>query len=382
MGDTVRITDDPTSADLREAVRSMMARHIEPRLEQEAPGRPVSADALRSAFGHVATTGLFGARAPEPYGTRLPLVLAGTVVEELPAFLAVATVAQEATAFRLGHGAPAELREKYLPGLVDGSLIAGSAISEPEVGSASNHVTTAMTVDGVTCRLKGAKLWTTNASVADVIVVAARDTRTDLVGRVLVDTAVTPVAVRDLPMSGLAQGHLCEIGLDIEVPAGNVFDDAAAGPAVMTTSWTLNRVSMGLIACALARSALDAAVGFATTRSQFGKPIGAHQLVQELLADAATGIEAGRLLCYRALSLMDDGADAVTASSMAKLFATETALQAVLKCQQVAGAAGLSEEYPFARLLRDVRMLTIPDGTTQIQQLIIGRRLTGLAAFT
>lgn len=378
----MRITDDETAAELRAAVRSMVERHIGPRLDQEVPGQPVSADALREAFRHVGTTGLFGARAPERYGTRLPLVLAGTVMEELPAFLAVAAVAQEATAFRLGHGASTQLREKYLPGLVDGSLIAGSAISEPEVGSASNHVTTTMALDGESCRIVGSKLWITNASVADVIVVAARDTHSGMVGRVLIDTSITPVAVRDLPMSGLTQGHLCEFDLDLEVPVGNVFGDATGGPAMMTTSWTLNRVSMGLVACALARSALDAALEFATVRSQFGKPVGAHQLVQELLADAATGIEAGRLLCYRALSLMDDGEDAVTASSMAKLFATETGLQAVLKCQQVAGAAGLSEEYPFARLLRDVRMLTIPDGTSQIQQLILGRRLTGLAAFT
>jgi alkylation response protein AidB-like acyl-CoA dehydrogenase len=250
------------------------------------------------------------------------------------------------------------------------------------VGSASNKVTTTMTVTGDTCRVKGSKLWVTNASVADVIVVAARDSRTGRVGRVLVDTSVTPVGARDLPMSGLTQGHLCEIELDLEVPAANVFGDAASGSAVMTASWTLNRVSMGLIACALAKSALDSAVEFAMARNQFGKPIGAHQLVQELLADTATGIEAGRLLCYRALSLMDEGEDAVTASSMAKLFATEFGLQAVIKCQQVAGAAGLSEEYPFARLLRDVRMLTIPDGTTQIQQLILGRQLTGLSAFT
>lgn len=359
----------------------MVTRHLDPLWAGEPAGRPVSAATLRQAFQRVADTGLFGARAPEPYGTGLPMHMVGTVVEELPAFLGVATVAQEATIFRIGHGASAELREKYLPGLIDGSLIAGSAISEPEVGSASNHVTTSMVVDGDVCRLRGAKLWITNASVADVIVVAARDPRTGLVGRVLVDTSSTPVARRDLPMSGLERGHLGELELDVEVPAGNVFDDTAMGPSVMTTSWTLNRVSMGLIACALARRALHAAVEFAKTRNQFGKPIGAHQLVQELLADSATGIEAGRLLCYQALSLMDDREDAVTASSMAKLFATETSLRAVLKCQQVAGAAGLSEEYPFARLLRDVRMLTIPDGTTQIQQLILGRQLTGLAAF-
>lgn len=378
----MRITDSPTGAQLREAVRSIVTGHVRPRIEQEAPDKPLSVDGMRVVFRHIASTGLFGARAPRPHRTGLPLVLSGVVMEELPAFLGVASVAQEATIFRLGHGASDEIREKYLPGLVDGSLVAGSAISEPEVGSASNKVTTTMEVDGDRCRIKGAKLWITNASVADVLVVAARDVRTGRVGRVLVDTSATPVSARELPMSGLAQGHLCELGLDHEVPAAHVFGDAASGSAVMTTSWTLNRVAMGLIACALARSALHSAIEFAKGRSQFGKPIGAHQLVQELLADSATGIEAGRLLCYRALSLMDDGEDAVTASSMAKLFATESSLRAVLKCQQVAGAAGLSEEYPFSRLLRDARMLTIPDGTTQIQQLIIGRQLTGLDAFS
>jgi acyl-CoA dehydrogenase len=377
----VRITDSQTGAQLREAVRSMVTRHVRPRIEQEASDKPLSAEGMRAVFRHIATTGLFGARAAEPHRTDLPLVLSGVVMEELPAFLGVASVAQEATIFRISHGARDEVREKYLPGLVDGSMLAGSAISEPEVGSASNKVTTTMAIDGDRCRIKGSKLWITNASVADVLVVAARDVRSGRVGRVLVDTSTTPVSARELPMSGLPQGHLCELELNHEVPATHVFGDAASGSAVMTTSWTLNRVCMGLIAGALARSALHAAIEFAKGRSQFGKPIAAHQLVQELLADSATGIEAGRLLCYRALSLMDDGKDAVTASSMAKLFATETALRAVLKCQQVAGAAGLSEEYPFARLLRDVRMLTIPDGTTQIQQLIIGRQLTGLDAF-
>jgi len=379
----MKITTDETAADLRAAVRSMVTRDVTPRIAQEDPEKPLSAEALRDVFRHVAVTGLFGARAPEPkHASGLPLVLAGVVVEELPAFLAVASVAQEATIFRLGHGASDAIAQRYLPGLIDGHLIAGSAISEPEVGSASNEIATTMTIEGDRCRLKGSKLWITNASVADVIVVAARDSRTGRVGRVLVDTAVTPVNARDLPMSGLAQGHLCEIELDLQVPTENVFSDTAFGSAVMTTSWTLNRVSMGLIACSLARTALDVAIEFARGRKQFGKPVGSHQLVQELLADSATGIEAARLLCYRALSLMDEGGDAVTASSMAKLFATEFCLQAVLKCQQVAGAAGLSEEYPFSRLLRDVRMLTIPDGTTQIQQLIIGRQLTGLSAFS
>lgn len=373
--------DDETAEDLQAAVRSMLARNLRPLIDAEPADRPLSSDGLRWAFTHIATTGLFGARAPAPFDTGLPLTLTGVVVEELPAFLAVATVAQEATIFRLGHGGSNELRERYLPGLIDGSLIAGSAISEPEVGSASNNITSTMTVHDGRCTLRGSKLWITNASVADIVVVAARDTSTGRVARVLVDTAETPLKVRDLPMSGLTQGHLCEIELDVDVPAANVFHDTATSSTVMTTSWTLNRVSMGLIACSLARTALEQAVTFATARDQFGKPVGAHQLVQALLADTATSIEAGRLLCYRALSLMDQGRDAVTASSMAKLFSTEAGVQGVLKCQQVAGAAGLSEEYPFARLLRDVRMLTIPDGTTQIQQLIIGRELTGLSAF-
>lgn len=376
----MRISTDETMVELLGSVKSMLARHIAPILASEPEEQPLSAGSLRGIFEHIGTTGLFGARAPEPtYSTGLPLSLAGVVIENLPAFLAVASVAQEATIFRLGSGGSDELRRKYLPDLIRGRLIAGTAISEPEVGSASNSVTTTMTVDGDQCRVRGSKLWITNASVADIIVVAAMDSATQRVGRVLVDTSSTPVSARNLPMSGLERGHLCEIEIDVVVPRSNVLSDSNS--TVMTKSWTLNRASMGLIACALAREALDAAVSFAKTRWQFGKPIGSHQLIQALLADSATSLEAARMLCYGALSMIDEGLDAVTSSSMAKLFATETAVSAVLKCQQVAGAAGLSEEYPFARLLRDARMLTIPDGTSQIQQLIIGRQLTGMSAF-
>ena len=378
----MRIVEDETARDLRAAVRTLVGRHIQPLIDKQGQGKPVDADTLRAMFVQIATTGLFGARAPEEHNTGLPISLTGVVLEELPAFVGVATVAQEATIFRLGHGAGPRLRAAYLPDLVAGELIAGSAISEPEVGSASNHVTTSMTVRDGTCRVVGSKLWITNGSVADVLVVAARNSETGRVGRVLIDTRTTPLEARNLPMSGLVEGHLCELELDVEVPAEHVFGDSASGSAVMTTSWTLNRTSMGLIGCSLARQALTEAIRFAKERKQFGKPIGAHQLVQQLLADAATEIEAGRLLCYRALSLMEEGQDAVVASSMAKAFATERAVQAILKCQQVAGAAGLSEEYPFARLLRDARMLPIPDGTTQIQQLILGRALTGLSAFS
>lgn len=373
-------TDD-TERLLASSVADMVRRRIEPRLDGTPP-EPVSKDVLVACLRDVAATGYFGVRVPEAWGgSGLTHLLSGTVTEALPAFLGVACIAQEATIFRLVAGAGDAVREEYLPGLLAGDLVAGSAVSEPDVGSASNAVTATVERRGDGYRLRARKLWTTNGTVADLLVVLARDTETGSTARVLVDTRTTPVAAADLPMSGLTRGHLCSVTVDATVPADHVLTSVSTSTK-MTDSWTLNRVSMGLIACALARSAVDYAIAYARTREQFGRAIARFQLVQALVADAATSVEAARLLCRRALADLDAGRPAVLSSSMAKLFATETAIQAILKAQQVAGSYGVSRELPFDEWLRDARMLTFPDGTSQIQQLIIGRELLGVSAFT
>jgi len=131
----------------------------------------------------------------------------------------------------------------------------------------------------------------------------------------------------------------------------------------------------------LMQKALEASIAYAKQRMQFGQPIARFQLVQEMLAEMSALIDASRLLCYRALALLDRGAWCHRESSIAKMFSTEAAVRVTNLAIQIHGASGLTKEFPLESWARDARMLTIPDGTTQIHQLIIGRELVGLRAF-
>jgi alkylation response protein AidB-like acyl-CoA dehydrogenase len=379
----VRISElDADGVAFRESVEQMVARTIEPLIAGLADV-PLRQEEMRPLIAAVAGTGYFGTRIAEADGgSGLPRVLAGVLLEALPSFLGTSCVSHEASTYRLYLSGPSPVRDKYLPQLINGELIAGTAVSEPDVGSDSNHPKTRFDRTGDEVTVHGTKLWITNASVADVLVVVGRNTDSGEVVRLLVDTRDTEVAAREVPMTGLRRGHLCEVQIVGTVPAANLLvQNESRASSALARSWTMNRVSMALLALAIARRAVDYAISYAMTRQQFGRPIGSFQLVQGLIADATTSVEAGRLLCYRALSALDDGVESSLLSSMAKLYGTEAAVQAVIKAQQVAGTFGVSVESPFDEWYRDVRMFTFPDGTSQVQQLIIGRDLLGLSAF-
>jgi alkylation response protein AidB-like acyl-CoA dehydrogenase len=131
----------------------------------------------------------------------------------------------------------------------------------------------------------------------------------------------------------------------------------------------------------IAQAALDAAVGYAGEREQFGSTIAHYQLVQELISDMAVDVDAARLLTWRVADLIDRGEEFATAASKAKLFASEAAVRAANNAIQVFGGYGYIDEYPVGKLLRDARVMTLYEGTSQIQKLIIGRALTGVSAF-
>lgn len=366
----------------RDSVRRMVSTKIEPVIEA-SPDAPLSKAEMSQLFREISSTGYFGTRVAEADGgSGLPHILAGVFLELVPSFLGVACVSQEATIYRINLSASSRLRNEYVPRLVQGELLAGTAVSEPDTGSDSNHPKVRFTVRGDQVEVSGTKLWTTNGSVADVLVLVGIDTTSREVVRLLVDTRETEVQATDIPMIGLRRGHLCEVEVKGLVPAANLMTDGVEqARATLARSWTMNRASVGLLALSIARRAVEYAVQYAGVREQFGRKIGSFQLVQALIADAATSVEAGRLLCYRALSALDDGQESTLLASMAKLFGTEAAIQAVIKAQQVAGTFGVSAESPFDEWYRDVRMFAFPDGTSQIQQLIIGRELLRISAF-
>lgn len=364
------------------AVEDMCRRRIEPIVDATPADRAVDATVLHALLGHVATTGYFGARVAESAGgSGLPLTATGVVTESVPAFLAVACIAQEATTFRIASSGNVTMHERYLPQLISGRLIAGSCISEPDVGSGSNDIRTSVRADGPgRVRLHGVKLWGTNAPVADLLVVVARDDSGQL-QRIVLDPHTDGVQVNPVRTSGLLRGHLAEVVLDVSVSSDNVLSGSTGARTVLQSSWSLNRASMGLTASALLHSALRAATRYSTERVQFGRPIGGHQLVQGLLADAWTAWQASRLLAYNALAVLDTGDPAAKEASAAKLFGTEAAVTHIGKLQQVAGAYGITPEFPYSQWLADATMLVFPDGTPQIQRLIMGREIVGTSAF-
>jgi alkylation response protein AidB-like acyl-CoA dehydrogenase len=143
-----------------------------------------------------------------------------------------------------------------------------------------------------------------------------------------------------------------------------------------------SRALIGIQAVGLAQAAINIAVAYSKERIQFGKPIGSFQLIQNYLAEAATEVDAARLICYRALAKVDQGLPAAAEAAMAKWYATEVAVKVGSRAIQIMGAYGLTEAAGVEKCLRDAKMLTIQDGTTEIMKLIVGRDLTGLRAFS
>lgn len=362
-------------------------RRMNPILERSPADAPLPKAAMLELYDHLGNLGLTSARTPENEGgSGLGHFLLGASMEILPAFLGVSLVGHESTVRRISMASNQAVSSKYLPDLVVGKKISGSATSEPNVGSDPRSIETRAVRDGDSYILNGVKLWTTNGSIADVVVVVASlgtdDKGRNLITRIVVDREESPFTSSEVPALGLQRGHLGEIFFeDCRVPAENVIGEPGDAHQSLTATWLGNRPCLGLIGIGLAQKALDASVAYSKERIQFGNPIGKFQLIQEMLADMSTEILAGRLLAYKALTLLDKGEWPAIETSMAKYYGTELGVRATSKAIQIHGSSGLTKWLPVEEWYRDARMLPLPDGSTQIQQLIIGRELTGQRAF-
>lgn len=167
----------------------------------------------------------------------------------------------------------------------------------------------------------------------------------------------------------------------VRVPASALLGPEGKGFSVAMSALAKGRMSVAAGCVGIAQACLDAAVGYAGEREQFGAPIARHQLVQELLADIAVDVDAARLLTWRVADLIDRGLPFATESSVAKLYASEAAVRCANNALQVFGGYGYIDEYPAGKLLRDARVMTLYEGTSQIHKLLIGRALTGVSAF-
>jgi alkylation response protein AidB-like acyl-CoA dehydrogenase len=274
--------------------------------------------------------------------------------------------------------------ERYGHLFAPGQIIS-MGLSEPNVGSNPSQIETVATRTEDGWLLNGQKLWTSHALVAGGVMVAARKIEDGERGEIalfLVDRGEQKYDIRKVPLLGFNAVSTCEVTFeDCWVPGDA---EIAAGRGGLQAALKLveqGRLKIIFMAVGVAQASLDLAAQYARDRTQFGRPIGSFQLVQEMLADMAIQVEASRLLAYRAASLYQQGLPARSAVSMAKAFSTEAAVHVTSLGIQVHGAIGLTKECKAEQYFRDARMMTIPDGTTQIHKLVIGRELTGLNAF-
>jgi len=317
-------------------------------------------------------------------GLGIGYLASGLLYEELsrvsPDAAGMAYVHEGAAMKLYGGGSPA-LRERYLPGLISGELIGCSAVTEPGGGSGVRAMKARAVRDGAGYLVNGEKTFISNAPIADVIMLTAKTGPQEFT-MFLVDPHEHRIETKEIAKLGLKSWSLGQIHFsDTWIAEEYVVGGVGAGLRETMRGFERARIFIALLALGIAQAALDASVRYAQEREQFGRPIGAHQLVQELVADMATELHAARLLVYRGLALLDQGTKCNLEAAMAKVFATEAAVRIASKAIQVHGAYGLTSEYPLERYFRDARMLTVPDGTTQINQLVIGREILGLDAF-
>jgi alkylation response protein AidB-like acyl-CoA dehydrogenase len=372
---------------LVDSARRMVETDIAPILADNDPDRSLDKAEMLRIFAVFAREGLTAPRLPiESGGSGMKMLDYGLVFEQLPPAIAISLMAHEATTTRIHAESTAEQRRRLLPDLIAGRKICCTGSTEPDTGSDPRGIKTRVTDDGRQLVINGRKMWITNASVSDVAVVTcvgADDANgRGSMHRIAVERASSPYATREIPSIGLRQGHLAEILFDdCRVPRENALGQTGDAARVLTLTWNVNRPLMGLSAVHLAQKALDAALAYAGMRKQFGRMIGATQLVQERLADIATAVETSRLLCYKALAQIDRGVRVNGLSAMAKRYATNACFQAISSAMGVHGAMGISRELRMEQLFRDARMLLVPDGTNEILALMIGRELTGFDAF-
>ncbi|GAB4106673.1 acyl-CoA dehydrogenase family protein [Micromonospora taraxaci] len=282
------------------------------------------------------------------------------------------------------HGS-ADQRAEWLPRLCAGTALGCFALTEPDSGSDAAALRTRAVRDGADWLLTGTKTFITNGTTADVALVFARTGGPGHRGitAFLVPTDSPGLTRREihgkLGLRGQATG---ELRFDeVRVPDAARLGPEGGGFRLALATLAKGRMSVAAGCVGIAQGCLDAAVGYAGERTQFGKPIAGHQLVQQLLAAIAVDTAAARLLVWQVADLIDRDQPFATEASMAKLFASEAAVRAANNAVQVFGGYGYIDEYPVGKYLRDARVATLYEGTSQIQQLLIGRALTGVNAF-
>jgi butyryl-CoA dehydrogenase len=371
---------------IRDSAREFCEREIAPHAREWDRSETMD----REIVAKLAEVGFLGAVLPEEHGgMALDTISYCLVMEELGrvdssvrGIVSVNLGLVGKTIVRWGTEAQ---KQEWLPRLVSGEALGCYALTEPEAGSDPASLRTKAERDGGDWVLSGSKIFITLGSWAGLALVFARSGGEGARGITcfLVPTKSPGFEARRIEGKlGLRAQDTAELFLDgVRVPDSARLGGEGEGFKVAMSALDNGRISLAAGCVGICQGCLDACVSYASERRQFGKPIGSFQLVQELIAEIGVDSEAARLLTWRAAALADAGESHTLESSVAKYFCSEAAVRAANAAVQVHGGYGYVDEYPVGKYLRDARVTTLYEGTSQIQKLIIGRALTGENAF-
>ncbi|MGG0185010.1 acyl-CoA dehydrogenase [Bacillus rhizoplanae] len=273
-----------------------------------------------------------------------------------------------------------EQKQKYIPKLAAGEYLGAFALTEPGAGSDAGSLKSRAVRCGDEYVINGSKVFITNGGEADTYIVFAStnpDAGTRGISAFIVEKDTPGLIIgKDEHKMGLLGSRTVQLTFeDMKVPAENLLGEEGQGFKVAMANLDVGRIGIGAQSLGIAEASLACATDYAKDRHQFGKPIAAQQGLGFKLADMATAVEAARLLVYRAASLRAQGLPCGKEASIAKLFASKTAVEVAIEAVQVLGGYGYTKEYPAERFFRDAKICEIYEGTSEIQRLVISRAL-------
>lgn len=335
----------------------------------------------------LAELGLMGIIVPEKYGgSGFDFVSLAIAIEEISRVCAstgvIVAVNNSLTAYPIMQFGSEDVKAKFLPPLCDGSVIGAFGLTEPNAGSDVAAIETTARLDGDSYVLNGTKRFITNGTEAGTFVVFAytnKELKHKGISAFIVEKGTAGFTVgKHEDMMGIRATGNCELTFDeCRIPKGNILGKEGDGFKISMNTIDVSRVDIAAQAVGISQGALDAAVKYSKERKTFGEPICNHEMVQAMIAEMATKIQAARLLVYFAGRCKDEGMPRFSKeSAMAKFFAGDIAVEVTRMAVQIHGGYGFSKEYAVERLYRDAKILELYEGTREIQKIVIARELT------
>ncbi|MCM3315199.1 acyl-CoA dehydrogenase [Rummeliibacillus stabekisii] len=365
---------------MQKVVRDFAREVIAPQVDQLEKG-----EFPRDILAQMGELGLMGITAPATYGgSEMDFTSYIIAIHELSKVSAVIgvilSVHTSVGTNPILYFGTEEQKKRYVPKLASGEYLGAFCLTEPSAGSDAGSLKTKAVKHGDYYELNGSKVFITNGGEADVYIVFASTDPTQGtkgISAFIVDKDTPGLVIgKNEKKMGLHGSKTVQLTFEqMQVPAENLLGEEGEGFKIAMANLDVGRIGIAAQSLGIAEAALEESVRYANERIQFGKPIAANQGVSFKLADMGTAVEAARLLVYRAAHLRSLGKPCRTEASMAKLFASKTAVEVTTEAIQVFGGYGYTEDYPVERYFRDAKVTEIYEGTSEIQRMVISRSL-------